>query len=435
MASPTEELAEFVSALNASAVPPAMSALVSQHVLDIIAGIYTGCGVAEAASVAPLIAHDDAAFCGKLAMLSHAAESDPIHAGTTVCAGLIAVPPALLFSPDGPTAIAAVTAGYETAIRIGEALGSSRLLGQGWWPTAVLGGAGAAAATSRALGLDAGQTQNAIALALVQSGGLGTGAPDAPESRNLLATNTIRIGVEAAQAAAAGLKGPADPLTGDRGFLTAFGFEPDPGRLLHGLGIDWKIAETSLKAFPCALQAQSALTALRDAMAKDHLSVAEIDAIEFGLPGAMCRIVDRPGPPGSRFAAAASLQFLAAAFLCDGDILPARMDDGARASADVVSLMRKISVTHDAELDAAFPAAWPARVRILTAAGTSECEILNPQGHPDHPIDTVATIERFRAYSRERLGSDAQDATLAAVRGLATLQDMSALTTPLREIL
>lgn len=435
MPSPTKELAEFVSALDAGAVPTPVSALVSQHILDVIAGMYAGTGVTEAQSVAALTAHDDAALCGKLAMLSHAAESDPIHAGTTVCAGLIAVPPALLFSPDGPTAIAAMIAGYETAIRIGEALGSSRLLGQGWWPTAVLGGAGAAAATSRALGLTADQTRNAIALALVQSGGLGTGAPDAPESRNLLAANTIRIGVEAAQAAAAGINGPAEPLTGDRGFLTAFGSEPDPGRLLHGLGVTWKIAKTSLKAFPCALQAQSALTALRDAIAKDDLSAAEMSAIEFGLPGAMRRIVDRPNPPESRFAAAASLQFLAAAFLCDGDILPARMDDGARTSEDIVSLMAKISVTHDAGLDAGFPAAWPARVRISTAAGTSESEILNPQGHPDHPIDMAGTIERFRAYSRERLASDAQDATIEAVRGLAALRDLSALTAPLRAIL
>ena len=435
MPSPTEELAEFLCALDGDAVAPAVSALVSQHILDIMAGIHAGLGVAEAASVAALITPDGAGLCGKLAMFSHAAESDPIHAATTLCAGLAAVPPALLFSPDGTTAIASVLAGYESVIRIGEALGSSRLLGLGWWPTAILGGAGAAAATSRALGLDAGRTHNAISLALVQSGGLGTGAANAPESRNLLAANTVRIGVEAAEAAAAGLKGPADPLTGDRGFLTAFGFDPDPGRLLHNLGGDWKIAKTSLKAFPCALQAQSALTALWDAMEKNGLPAAEIDTVEFGLPDAMRRIVDRATAPESRFAAAASLQFLAAAFLYDGDILPARMDDGARTSPEIVSLMTKISVTHDSGLDAAFSAAWPARIRISTAAGTCEGEVLNPQGHPDHPIDMTATIARFRAYSGERLDSDTQNATIDAVRELATLQNMSALTAPLRNIL
>jgi 2-methylcitrate dehydratase PrpD len=435
MPSSTDELAVFVSALNDGVLPSTICELVSQHVLDVIAGIYAGTRIVEAISVAALTANDDAALCGKLAMLSHAAESDPIHAGTTICAGLITVPPALIFSPDGATAIAAVIAGYETAIRLGEALGSSRLLGRGWWPTAVLGGAGAAAATSRALDLRADQTRHAISLALVQAGGIGTGAPDAPESRNLLAANTIRIGVEAAHAAAAGVEGPPDPLTGDRGFFNAFGFEPDPGRLLRALGVDWKIAETSLKVFPCALQAQSALTALRDAIATNDLSTAEIDAVQFGLPEAMHRIVHRPGRPGSRFAAAADLRFLAAAFLCDGDILPARLDDDARVSADIVSLMDKISVTHDPELDRAFPAAWPAWIRISTAAGTFCSETLNPPGHPDRPIDISATIERFRAYSGAELDPAAQNATIDLVQGLAALKDMTTLTEPLRALL
>ena len=92
----------------------------------------------------------------------------------------IAVPPALLFSPDGATAVAAVTAGYETAIRIGEALGSSRLLGTGG------GGQRRFSAVPRAppprrrgrCGLNVtDHTRHAIALALVQAGGSGNGRP------------------------------------------------------------------------------------------------------------------------------------------------------------------------------------------------------------------------------------------------------------------
>jgi 2-methylcitrate dehydratase PrpD len=149
----------------------------------------------------------------------------------------------------------------------------------------------------------------------------------------------------------------------------------------------------------------------------------------------MHRIVHRPGRPGSRFAAAADLRFLAAAFLCDGDILPARLDDDARVSADIVSLMDKISVTHDPELDRAFPAAWPAWIRISTAAGTFCSETLNPPGHPDRPIDISATIERFRAYSGAGLDPAAQNATIDLVQGLAALKDMTTLTEPLRALL
>ena len=110
------------------------------------------------------------------------------------------------------------------------------------------------------------------------------------------------------------------------------------------------------------------------------------------------------------------------------------MNDVARKSEQIVSAMEKISVTHDAGLDGAFPAAWPARVRISTAAGTFENEVRNPPGHPDRPLDMTVTVDRFRAYSGDRLSPGAQDAIIDAVRDLATLPDMSPLIAPIRAI-
>jgi 2-methylcitrate dehydratase PrpD len=434
MISPTSDLAAFVSDLGARQYSCTVRDLASQHVLDVLAGVYASSRIPEAASVAAVLGNDEAAVAGRIAMLAHAAESDPIHAGTTICAGLVSVPPALLFSPDGETAVAAVIAGYEIAIRIGEALGSSRLLGKGWWPTAVLGAAGAAAATARARGLNVTETRNAIALALIQAGGLGTGAPLAPESRNLLAANCVRTGVEAADAAAHGIAGPPEPLISDRAFLSAFGFQPSPDLLLKGLGDDWKITATSLKAFPCALQAQSALAALSDLVATHQLTPEDVVAIEIGLPEAMRRIVDRPGTPETRFGAAASLQFLAAACLLDGDVLPTRMAEDRRGAPDIRTAMDKVRVDHAAELDSAFPTNWPARVRVTTTSGefTGDCRI--PPGHPEDPIAMTTTIGRFRTYSAGQIDNAAQDRIVATVSGLADLKDMTAISAPLRAL-
>lgn len=431
----TEDLADFVASLDIGSVPPVVSRVAAQHVLDVIAGVYASTGIPEAESVVAIMGDGDAAAAGRVAMLAHAAESDPIHAGTTLCAGLIAVPPALLFSQDGATAAAAVLAGYETVIRIGEALGSSRLLGMGWWPTAVLGAAGAAAATARARGLNTLQTRNAIALALVQAGGLGSGAAEAPESRNLLAANTVRTGVEAADAAARGIAGPPEPLTGDRAFLSAFGIDPAPDLLLKDLGDAWKIAATSLKAFPCALQAQSALAALRDVAAEHGLTAENIGAVEIGLPEAMRRIVDRPGIPETRFGAAASLQFLAAACLLDGDILPDRMSEDLRGTPEIRATIEKVRVVHAPELDAALPAAWPAHIRVTTPGGdfTGDCRI--PPGHPDDPVAMAVTVDRFRAYSAGQIDTVSQDRLIEAVSNLAELKDMAAITAPLRALI
>lgn len=435
MTLPTEQFAVFLSHIDARSLPMPVCARVSQHVLDVIAGLFAGTGIAEAKQVLPLLGDSVPDVAGKVAMLAHAAEADPIHAETALCAGMIAVPPALLYSPDGATAVAAVIAGYETAIRIGAALGSARLLGQGWWPTAVLGGVGAAAATARAKGLDVTQTRNALSLALIQAGGLGTGAPDAPQSRNLLAAQCVRIGVMSTEAAAAGLSGPAEPLVGERGFLTAFGLETFPERLLDGLRESWKINETSLKAFPCALQAQSALDALGQVRETKRLQGNEIEAIVFELPGAMRRIVNRPGAPTSHFGAAASLQFLAALSWLDGDIHPARMA-GARQGVDnLLALMKKIQVKHAPGLDKEYPARWPARVRVKIGADEYVKEVHIPSGHPERSLSLSDTVDRFRRYSAEQLDADTQDRLIDAVTALAGQSDLDVVKQPILKVL
>jgi len=403
MTAPTTKLAEFVSTLDLSDIPPTTIELVTQHSLDTIAGFFAGCRVQEALTVCQLLPNTTACWAGRAAMLARAAESDPIHSNTTICAGAVAITAMLgaarELAVDGPTAICAIIAGYETSIRIGAALGSSRLLSQGWWPTAICGGAGAAAAAARAMELDGRSTRDAIALAIVQAGGLGTGGAEAPEARNLLCANTVRTGFEAAEAAAAGVRGPSEPLTGERGFLYAFGVDPNPALLLENLGKRWSIDETSLKAFPCALQAQSALSALGSILRSQELMVEKIEAIEMALPDAMRRIVDQPIPPQSRFAAAASLQFLTAALVHDGDVIPGRLDSEARTDGAIADLINRVTVIHDPDLDARFPASWPARVTVLHDGKLYDASNETPLGHPDRPIGLEQTKAKFHQFS------------------------------------
>ena len=107
----TEEIATFVSGLDANSLPDRLVEVTSQHVLEVIAGVFAGSPTPEAVQINGILGHDEGSRTGAIAMLSHAAESDPIHAETTICAGLIAIPPALMFARDGETAIAAIIAG------------------------------------------------------------------------------------------------------------------------------------------------------------------------------------------------------------------------------------------------------------------------------------------------------------------------------------
>ena len=60
MESPTQDLATFVSALDARSFPPRLCSLVSQHVLEGIAGVYASTRIPAAGSVARMLGDDEA---------------------------------------------------------------------------------------------------------------------------------------------------------------------------------------------------------------------------------------------------------------------------------------------------------------------------------------------------------------------------------------
>ncbi|MEE8334577.1 MAG: MmgE/PrpD family protein, partial [Alphaproteobacteria bacterium] len=447
---PTRRIATFLAGLESNAIPEPVRRAALQQTLEIITGLFAGLDVAEMAALLDHFSHAEpaealipatgfrrerSAAAGAAAALSHAAESDPIHAGTAICAAAVSVPVALVLAQNsavsGARFIAAVAGGCEAAIRVGTAIRAASLLPRGWWPTAVCGGIGAAATTSIALGMNARQTADAIGLAAVQAGGLGAGGPAAPAARNLLCAQTVRHGVEAALLAQAGISGPPEPLAGERGYLSTFCETPDAGALTDALGSRWAVADISLKAWPCALQAQTALDALATIARDNDIDPDEIRAIGIALPGPMARIVDRPGPPASQFAACASVQFLAAALLIDGDVTGARLGQG-RDDRSVLALADRVRVHTDAALDARLPEAWPARVTISTATGDHTAQSDIPPGHPDRPLSFEDSADRFRRAAAPHLPPDRITRIVETVENLADLPDCGVLSDWLR---
>lgn len=379
---------------------------------------------------------EPALAAGITAALSHAAELDPIHAATIVCPACVTIPAALtvaqLSKVSGHRYISSVCGGYEVAIRVGRAIDGASLLAAGWWPTAVVGSMASAASAAICMGLESEQLLDAIGLAAVHSGGLAIGGPSTAVARNLLCAQTVRIGVEAAFAARSGVEGPREVFSGSRNFLTAFSNRNDASPLTTGFGERWSILETSLKNWPCALQAQSALAAL-SGMLQHRPDTTSVESIEITLPAAMHRIVDRPGVPASRWAAAASLQFLAAALLIDGEILDSRMSSVAgRSEPRIVELMRRIHVLVDTTLDARYPQEWPASVRLRDARGEATAECSVPPGHPRRPLSFAASDARFRRHAAGRLPSDRIEDAITFLKSLEAQPDVARLIELLR---
>lgn len=443
---PAGRLARFVADLDASSLPAEVRQTIGRHALDVIGGIVAGVGVGEAKPVQdwfvstapgdyPILttrAHASlAAATAANAMLSHVAEADPVHAGTVTCIAAPVIPMVLTLAHQqrvsGAEVLCAIAAGYEVLARVGRLLGTARQFARGFWPTALCGGMGAAAAASRLLRLGPEETRSAIGLAALHATGLASGGAEAPLSRHVLCGNTARIGLEMALVAKQGIAGPPEPLTGDRSVVTAFAADDaDPAVLTEGLGEHWAALETSIKAFACALQAQSALDALLSLQAEQAFAFADVTSIDVELPQAMMRVVDRHKVPATRLEALASIQFLFSAVMHDGGMRLGRFDAGARTEPEVCALMDKVKVRHAEAFDSRFPREWPARVTVRLSGTERDLvrEVDVPPGHPSRPFTDDRVWEKFQLLTESRLSSSRAEEVRSMTRDLAALPDV-----------
>jgi 2-methylcitrate dehydratase PrpD len=185
--------------------------------------------------------------------LFHARVQDDAHPAGHV--GVVVVPAALAVAEaagsSGADLLAALVAGYETALRIGRDH-TSDLSARGFRTTPTYGVFGAAAAASRLSRLDAAHTAHALALAANMAGGLRefseAGSEDFPFQAGCAAMN----GVLAAELAASGATGASTALDGAAGFFRAFG-ERDrdyAARISDGLGRDFELMAVTYKPYP-----------------------------------------------------------------------------------------------------------------------------------------------------------------------------------------
>jgi 2-methylcitrate dehydratase PrpD len=434
---------QLVALDRPGAIPAHVCAAVAQHTLEIFAALFAGRNIPEMHAV--LRAHarprcdiaipavgirSGLALAGAAtAALAHAAEMEPIHAGTVICAAAVTLPALFAVAQhvqmSGARYTAAVCAGYEAAIRLGRALDGPALLSAGWWPTAICGSVAAAASAAIGLGLTDDRLLAALELAAVHSGGLLLRA-SAPIAREMLCAHTVRVGIDAALAAAhADIAGPREPFPSHRNFLTVFGERGDFSQLCEPVGERWAILETSLKRWPCALQTQSALDALTT-LAASRRADATLERVEIGLPAAMLRIVDRPAPPATRWMATASLQFLAAAALLDGDIHDARLGAG-RSEPRVLDLMKRIHLHAEPSLDPHYPQEWPATVRLCDSDGEVAAQCAVPPGHPARPRPFAFSEARFRCHAEHQLTADQLGSVVALVKTLDQQRDFGAV--------
>jgi 2-methylcitrate dehydratase PrpD len=358
-----------------------------------------------------------------------------IHPGSAIFAASLAVAESV--GADGERFIEGVVAGYETTLRIADAVGSKEHYALGWHPTATCGTFGATVAVSRIIGLDPNKTTNALGIAGSMASGSMEFLEDGSWTKRIHPGLAAQRGIQAALLANEGFRGPRAILEGRWGFLRGTSRDPEPFRLVEGLGGRLRILDTGIKLHACCRYNQSPIDAILNLKKEYDLSPKEIDRIRVEIFRAAFPLVVDPWEekmnPKSDVQAQFSLPYtVAAAIVRDRvsfeEFLPESLSDSS-----IREVMEKVEVVHDPELDPAFPRSWPARVKLGTRDGKHlENRVDFPRGDVNNPLSWNELVIRFKEHSKEIFDPTLQDGIVETLQRIQELKDMKKLTDLLR---
>src|SRR5262249_14673995 len=162
---------------------------------------------------------------------------------------------------------------------------------KGFHATGTLGTMGAAAAASRLLGLDAGQTRAALSLAASQASGLkenfGT------MTKPFHAGHAARSGVLAALLARDGFTASEQAIEGPQGYFAVLGAGKREARQLESLGAPWKILTSgvAVKPYPSCACTHSIIDGALELRRTHQIIPEQIAEVTVGVHAAVPRIL------------------------------------------------------------------------------------------------------------------------------------------------
>ncbi|HEX4894939.1 MAG TPA: MmgE/PrpD family protein [Solimonas sp.] len=349
------------------------------------------------------------------AAASHVVEQDDVHNGSVFHPAAVVFPAALAVAQSvgasGREFLAAVVAGYEIGIRVGEFLGRSHY--RIFHTTATAGSLAAAAATGRLLRLDAAQMLHAFGSAGTQSAGLWEFLRDAADSKQLHCAHAASTGLASAYLARDGFTGARRILEGEQGMAAGMSSDAEPARLTAGLGIRWATAETSFKYHASCRHTHPSADALLLLMREHRLKPADIAAVVAHVHQGAIDVLGRVVVPATVHQAKFSMGTVLALVAEHGY---AGLDEFDRhfLAPRVAALRDKVSMEPDPEVDGAYPQRWIGKVTVRTRDGrTLQARVDEPKGDPGNTLSRPELEDKARR--------------LAAYGGAATTADMDAL--------
>ncbi len=331
----------------------------------------------------------------------------------------------------GPDFITAYVAGFEVETKIAMSVHFHHYM-KGWHPTATLGVFGAAAATSRLLGLDATKTATAIAIAASMSSGIK--ANFGTMTKPMHVGHCARDGLLAARLAQAGFTANGDDVfEHEQGFFEVYN---GAGNYDAARGIDAWAAPLdiirpglAIKQYPCCGSTHPAIDAAIEIAQSHAFECDDIERVDVWIHPRRLQHTNRPLPQ-SDLDAKFSVQYVVARALLDQRVTLQHFEQRRFQETDVAALTRKVNaVGYDVHR---FPADnhFGGEVRVTLKSGAVyTAKVDQPLGRTSaNPLPAARLQTKYEACAAMVLNDAAVRQSVELLTRFEALTDVRELT-------
>lgn len=231
-------------------------------------------------------------------------------------------------------------------------------------------------------------------------------------------------GVAAALLAAEGYSGPVEVIEGKEGlYHVLHNVKWSTDELLRGLGETFLICECGYKPFPTEALTHQPISAALQLREEHGLSDATIASVLVKTTTRGADILSDPSKykPTTKETADHSLPYCIAAALVDGNVLPSSFGEEKLKDPRIWSMLGKIKVVADPEIDRMFPGVKRAIVTITgTDGGSHTAQVDNAKGSPENPMSDDEVVAKFAANAEAVMGKAQQERLIEATWSLGT---------------
>jgi len=445
----TKELAAFLAGLEYQNIPSTAIEQAKRCLLDFIGVALCGANDPTAVHIfeffkrlggtreASIIRHDHKTSIPLAALvngsMAHGLELDDGHIVGHVHPGVTAIPAALAvgeqMGASGKEILTAIVAGYETVIRVGDAVTPSAIYDRGIHAPGLVGAFGASAAVGRLLNLNEKEMTYALGNCCLTPVSPFQTFIEGATIKELYGGWPSLVGALAATMAGDGFTGPVRFFEGPMGFCRNVSETPDLEKITESLGDKWRILEVYFK--------HHASCSFSHTMVDAALAIIETEPIE---PEDIRRIIVKTHRfasdlnekmPDSIPARKSSLPYCVAVAILRKRVFLDEFTPDPEENEKILNLTQKTEVCLDPELDqlhVSDEGIRPAQVEIYLKNGRVLKERRDvAKGWPENPLGLAELEEKFINLVGPFLTVDRAEEIRKLIAELETLPDISKL--------